>query len=245
MKLRVFRSLKDASTTRLTTTSGFDGIVATMKEKISLNTTCSSNQHQRWICQLHPKNALEAAIMLDRLRSHHVEDNAAPPPDMIVFHHSTMSSQEDSLPFLREMLPLGAQFLEDHNGRIAKNYGRLNAHGRPLNGHVVGICHHFSNHSVPDLAVLLDVFLPTRLALSASNMFREEATAAYDDDALEAVVQNTDLLYGGDLEDKNNGIWTEVWKAQRQDGAKETYAICNNEEEVELLRQSYSHFLEE
>jgi hypothetical protein len=74
-------------------------------------------------------------------------------PDMIAFQ-TAFHSDEDSLSYLREILPVSAHFLEAHP-TIAESYGRRNAHGNPFNDHVVGICHHFPNHNITDLTLLL------------------------------------------------------------------------------------------
>lgn len=245
MKLRVFRSLNEASRraksgTRLAKTSGFDGIVATANGEIPGSETAET-RNQRWICQFYPKNASAAMKQLDQMKIHNIGGSASL-PDMIVFHHSTLSLPQESLPLLRELLPMSASFLESHKGKIAGKYGRLNAHGQPLNDHVIGICHHFPTHNVLDLAILLDFFLPTRLALSASN-FRD-ASNLYDDVELEAVVHNSDVVYGDLQETNNSQVCEEVWKAQQQDGAMETYAICHEDEEALRLRQHYDKFLQ-
>mmetsp|Transcript_10543 Transcript_10543/g.22337 ORF Transcript_10543/g.22337 Transcript_10543/m.22337 type:complete len:315 (+) Transcript_10543:85-1029(+) len=137
-----------------------------------------------WIIQHHTQNnnVTDSANVLEnlsRLPKHQL-------PEFIIFHHnnpSTAAQQqqqqqhassssssptttiESSLAYLREMLPLGAQFLEDHP-TVGSACRRKNAHGKLLNDHVLGICHLFPHHSIAELAVILDVFLPTRLAIS-------------------------------------------------------------------------------
>jgi hypothetical protein len=225
MKLRVFDSLK-----RIATTDG--RVVRGLPNKAAL----SHHPPPRWIWELEPTNASEASRALDQLSSSLEKHQNA--PDMIVFQ-TMFHSVEDSLSYLREILPVSAHFLEAHP-TIAESYGRRNAHGNPFNDHVVGICHHFPNHNITDLTLLLDVFLPTRLALSSSNLVE---VASCSDDDLETLVQNTDLIYHED--DNQYGIWNQVWKAHQQDRCHETYAICDDVEEIRRLRRLYAEFQNE
>ena len=223
--------------------NGFDGLTVTSTVE-SLKDYPPGEFDSRWICEFHPKDSWHAGKFLESL----AETTETSIPDMIVFHNdsigrNTTSSLEDSLGFLREILPLSAQFLEEFrksNG-IGTKYGRLNAHGKPLDDHVIGICHHFPNHSTSDLAVLLDVFLPTRLALSPLCLLSQKGT--FDADEWEAAVQNTDVLL---LDDENSEkvpnydrLMTDVWNAQELDGADETYAICRTEQEAINLQKLY------
>lgn len=90
------------------------------------------------------------------------------------------------------------------------------------------------------MAEVLDVFLPTRLALG-----RQEQYQTTDD--LEAVVQNTDLLY---IQQESN-MWESVWNAQELDGAQESYAViaATRKEETDrlakLVRERFRLFMKE
>jgi hypothetical protein len=109
---------------------------------------------------------------------------------------------------------------------------------------VIGACHHFPHQQVPQLAELLDVYLPTRLALSSQHDLAPSATPDYD---LEAVVQNTDVLFIDDSEDESSLLtWDEVWRAQQLDGAKETYVVCQppDDEGDQLAKRIRRRFLE-
>jgi hypothetical protein len=52
---------------------------------------------------------------------------------------------------------------------IGSRHGKLNAHGKPLNHHVLGICH-MLRLDVPPVAEALDIYSPTRLALTTGNL---------------------------------------------------------------------------
>jgi len=169
-------------------------------------------------------------------------------PELIVVHnrhqHSTHASIDGSLSYLREILPLGAQFCEAHP-TIGSKYHRLNAHGRPLNDHVVGICHSFPHHSIAELAMILDVFLPTRLAISPQNMVNTNKSVDWNDihrdDDLEAVVNNTDMLSLEGANDQGfDTLAKHVWGAQEQDGAQNAFAICSTNEEAKLLESLFA-----
>ncbi len=177
-------------------------------------------------------------------------------PEFVVFHnhHSIHSnaSTDDTLSFLREILPIGAQFCEDHPTIGGSNYKRLNAHSKPLNDHVVGICHSFPNHSIAELAIILDVFLPTRLALSPDTIIKtHETNKVYlshyeheDDDDWEAVVQNTDMLLFGSEDFPSpdfHFLAKHVWKAQKQDGVQNSFAICDKEKDAEELNALFDN----
>lgn len=153
-------------------------------------------------------------------------------PDMIVFHApSQLNDVDKTLSYLRGVLPLTAKFLESHP-TIGSAYGRLNAHGNALNDHVIGACHHFPCFAIPQLADLLDVYLPTRLALSSQQPLSPPSEMpSY---MLEAVVQNTDMVFVDVDQPMNTLLWNEAWKAQQLDGAQETY-VCIPEMETDQL----------
>jgi hypothetical protein len=84
------------------------------------------------------------------------------------------------------------------------------------------------------------MFLLALLALSSSNLVE---VASCSDDDMETLVQNTDLIYHED--DNQYGIWNQVWKAHQQDRCHETYAICDDVEEIRRLRRLYAEFQNE
>jgi len=163
---------------------------------------------------------------------------------------------ESMLAYLREVLPACAKCLEQHPTMANfDSYGRTNAHGKPLDTHVAGICHYFPHQSISDLATLLDVYLPLRLALSPSNFHHHqkkkkknnEGSSIENDDDWEAVMVNTDLILHDVTTSENNGSsleelsnrWKEIWNLQAVDQCKETYAVCRTESDIVHLQKLY------
>jgi hypothetical protein len=140
MKLRVFHSLK-----RIATTDG--SVVQGQPNKAA----SSHHPPRRWICELEPTNASKASGVLDQLSSLLEKHQNA--PNMIVFQ-TAFHSIDDSFSYLREILPVSAHLLEAYP-TIAESYGRQNAHDNPFNDHAVGTYHHFPNHNITDLTLLL------------------------------------------------------------------------------------------
>lgn len=222
MNLLLFRSLlaRDqrlmSQIASLATRSEFDGVSVNFSNEQLTSTldtvlrACNDHSY-RFLCELTPQSSSDAGRMLDTLSSRLSKGNSL---DLVVLNAPESYDLEDTLSYLREVLPLTAQFLESHP-TVGGTYGRVNAHGNLLNNHVVGACHRLP-FDIPQLAQLLDVFLPTRLALG-----REHVLNDVPPDDLEAVVQNTDLLCIHD--DAHQALWDEVWLAQRLDEAEETY----------------------
>ena len=243
MNLRIFHTIKkQAGTPKMLLPSCFHGI-ASHPESLPALAECSE---LTWICQFNPQNAMEAAKMLETLSNLPTEKL----PEFVVFdnHPSIHTSTDNTLSFLRDVLPLGAQFCEDHP-TVGANYQRLNAHGKPLNDHVVGICHSFPHHSIAELAIVLDVLLPTRLVLSPqtmANTMKEKSAnidwdGTIDEDDWEAVVQNTDMLAFNGLDSSKDfdELAKHVWKAQEQDGAQNAHVICNTAQEANELERMF------
>eukprot|EP00980_Cylindrotheca_fusiformis_P000681 scaffold167_cov110-Cylindrotheca_fusiformis.AAC.9 len=93
---------------------------------------------------------------------------------------------DDGIEYLTQLLPLAAQFMEVHP-TIGKSKGEMNAHGKPLDTHVVGVCHRLQslptisresdNTGLTDASMkmlsyfceILDVLPPTRLSWDFPN----------------------------------------------------------------------------
>ncbi len=242
MNLRVFQSIKQqTSSLKAKLPPCFHGIAVP---------AYPDGDQIKWVCELQTHNVKEATNMLEALS----RLPTGKLPEFVVFHnHPSMhsyASTDDTLSYLRDILPIGAQFCEDHPTIGGSNYKRLNAHGKPLNDNVVGICHSFPHHSIAELAIILDVFLPTRLALSPDTVIKTlETNKDYlsdgeyeDDDDWEAVVQNTDMLILGGGDNSSPGFNTlvqHVWKAQEQDGVQNSFAICDKEKCADELHMLF------
>lgn len=232
--------------------SNFDGVSVNIHQSNNVDDAnvlfdkvlrACDNHSLRLMFELNTATFSEAGRLLDKLST----SLATNPnnPDLVIFRApSGGTGIEATLRYLRDVLPLTAQFLESHP-TIGSSYGRLNSHGNALNNHVIGACHHFPHQQVPQLAGLLDVYLPTRLALSSQHELMSAATPKHD---LEAVVQNTDVLFIDESEDDKSAwlLSDEVWRAQQLDGAKETYAVCQplDDEGHQLAERIRRRFLD-
>jgi hypothetical protein len=246
MRLAVFRSLACSSSTILKrcileSQPSFDGValgLSQLESAPSLLDACAE-QSLRVICEMQASNTLQAMEGLDRLAALITEHESSSLIETAVLQ-STEVKPPELLQHFRAVLPASARFLERHPS-LGNAHGKLNAHGKPVSRHVYGICHQLSA-DVAQLADLLDVYLPTRLALTAHNLGSShdecaphEVSAAQLpsahggglDDDLEAVVLATDVLYAqpGD-EHSLSSVFEEVWCAQQLEGAHECYAVC-------------------
>lgn len=215
---------------------------AKLTETFSSRKRRTNHHNNDWIYHLQVSNTSQATENLEEFRVHlsrtvtTTKKNKMIPPKMIVVEHTSLTTVETALEYLREVLPVGAQLVEQHpeiGGRAS--YGRRNAHGKPLDHHVAGICYAFppSQFQLAELAHILDVYLPTRLALDVNrsilNQTPDPNTPEWKthQDQLEAVVENTDVLMIGHTTSSHHHLWSMVWEAQQRDGCQETYAILS------------------
>ena len=173
-----------------------------------------------------------------------------PAPKLILLQppRTAFPSTKAALAYLRQVLPASAHCLQRYT-TIGGAYGRTNGHGKPLDTHVAGVCHYFANTSLAELATLLDVYLPLRLALGASNFTDACPTANNtqeedddDDHHWEAVMENTDLILCDSSSSKSAAVaerWTQIWELQRADKCRETYAVCSTEQDALELRNHF------
>ena len=252
MKLRVFRSLVSSQrcpaslAKQLRAQQVFDGCeisLAQLQAAPSLLHACSKND-MRVLVRLEPRDELDAEVQLEQLGS--MLSNSGHEADVLELVNIIAPDHmplQDTLDYLRHLQPLWSTFLELHP-YIGSRHGKLNAHGNPLNAHVLGINHCLSG-GVPSLAECLDIYTPTRLALRSSNLVgapNDSTTGASSASALpvdvseglseelESIVAASDLLYASpDDLTRMAGIlpwWDEVWSAQQLDGAAEVYVAC-------------------
>ena len=139
---------------------------------IRISRSKTNKGNQAWISYL-PAQDVDSATKSLQNFSRRISQTARglPVPRMIILENRHTKSVEESLDYLREILPIGAEILEQHPRIACGDYfGRTNVHGNPLDTHVAGICHSLPQHSISELATLLDVYLPTRLAIGPSNL---------------------------------------------------------------------------
>ena len=146
-------------------------------------------------------------------------------------------------------MPQGAFFLERHPG-VGRSNGKLNAHGNPLPPHIAGVCHELGPGSLSELHEALDTYAPTRIALSFASIFESSgpgvlpappSSEGHLSDEWDTVIQGTDIVYasaseGAGVFNKQGcspskdlaqiWFWNQVWRAQKLEGAVETYFTC-------------------
>ena len=197
----------------------------------------------RVVCRLSVTDADDTGRQLDLLANHLARQHARVDLVIVEAPHEGLT---DVVQHLVDVSPAVVSFLESHPSVVSETR-RLNAHGNPLQDHVSGLCHAFSG-SVASLADILDVLPPTRLSLSAHNMWTlpecdadardesiEQATAplAVDSDVggwideLDAVLLGTDHLYASATDPAAvSSYWEEVWSALQLEGGQEAIVTC-------------------
>ena len=187
--------------------SGLTSSPAVLDECFDLN--------MRAICRLEAiADVSDAEAQLDKLSSLlSSRPDAASVVELVVLVAPHSSGLEDTLSYLHNIQPFWSEFLEAHQ-TIGSRHGKRNAHGNPLNHHVLGVCHRLSQGTT-ELAEIVDIYSPTRLALTADNL---AASLRHSDDSpdsgrasttgptlpttfdglgdeLDAVLEVSDLLY--------------------------------------------------
>ena len=160
---------------------------------------------------------------------------AHPLPIELIDMRAPSHCRHKTLQHLREVLPLGAEFLERHPN-IGSSHSKRNALGGPLGRHLIGVCHSVERGTLGDLATILDVFpFSARLTLCETNLAAGAAIGtsdeALDEYLIEALVLGTDMMHFETtraVRDAPSAILEAVWQAQAADGASETYALCGD-----------------
>uniref|UniRef100_A0A7R9WQ26 Uncharacterized protein n=1 Tax=Craspedostauros australis TaxID=1486917 RepID=A0A7R9WQ26_9STRA len=121
-------------------------------------------------------------------------------------------------------LPFGARFLEDHRS-VGNFQGQCNAHGNPLDRHVVGVCHAFDDVCIATICAIVDLVPPVRLSVPRI------AISLVDAMQWEAMIQNVDHVRLEDVNaacadwssrDEHRYVHEEVWAWQRGMQLKES-----------------------
>ena len=237
MQLRVFRSLVGSrscpaaiAAAAATRDCQFTGLEVTLPQLSSTVLDACAEQQLRVICRLEPSDATEAGALLEDLSSR-IQKNPHTCLELVVMSTPPMDFSQ-TLDYFHEVQPLAGAFLEA-NPAVGSSHGKVNAHGNPLSHHVLGVCHILGGAGVPRLAELLDVYSPTRMALTASNLAAAaagesgESCESSEDlsstpqpppvgtcglsEELEAVVHSADVLYAEVGDDVRAGaVWDEV-----------------------------------
>lgn len=163
------------------------------------------------LCRVMPKDVDDSFRIFDALSSElsRMEANAVGEALRLIVLEEPMTANTNKLEYLFDALPLAAKFMETHP-TIGQSKGELNAHGNPLDDHVLGVCHRLRFPQPPAIADeppvssskrgalleeilgILDVLPPTRLSLDA------RTTLQLDND-----MQNE--LSGSDINNSTNG----------------------------------------
>mmetsp|Transcript_7592 Transcript_7592/g.16144 ORF Transcript_7592/g.16144 Transcript_7592/m.16144 type:complete len:291 (-) Transcript_7592:184-1056(-) len=151
---------------------------------------------------------------------------------------------EAVLTYLRNVLPISAQFLEI-NESIGRSHGILNAHGNPVDSHLLGVCQNLAGSlDMDSLPLVLDVLPPTRLSLDFSWL----ANANETDGSLEIIMEGTDHIYSSsqDMEflDESFCLWKNLWEQRRRSGAQEFYTtlVGRSSDCMEYAKLLHEHF---
>ena len=224
----------------------FQGIdVDSSQVNQSLLELCVS-QNLQLLCRIRPQNITDASQRLEYLSSqlttaacHDDAHKVAKVMSLVVMEQPTASSSTASssscsmhdtaytLSYLSHVLPMAAQFLEAHP-TIGQAKGERNAHGNPLNTHVMGVCHRLLEND--DIALetfgskrqlleryleILDVLPPTRLSwnVAASQIPKNsnpnnQTDSNFDDDEYETRMDMEPLIQSVDHFDLSN-YWSE------------------------------------
>jgi len=149
---------------------------------------------------------------------------------------SRTGNARDAGGYLYRVLPLAAEFLERHPW-VGGSHGVLNAHGRPLNNHVLGVCQSLRRRGcdgdrgvavaaatdVDFLADVVDLLPPTNLSLDARDFSSVEDNELLGGDSFASVLHHTEHVTV-DGPDQMPRILERLWGAKARLGARETYA---------------------
>ncbi|CAJ1933392.1 unnamed protein product [Cylindrotheca closterium] len=226
---------------------------------------CSSLNVQV-LCKLTPNDTDDAFRQLDdlSLKLSKVEEKIVGDVVRLVVVEEPLVDvvSTTTLDYLSDVLPVAAQFMETHP-TIGKLKGERNAHGNPLDNHVLGVCHRLHQRSVSQNELLcsngsetlqhimdiLDVFPPTRLSLDTyiSSILetavhgKKEEMNAWD---LEPLIQGIDHFecegwMNPRDNDRQDSFHEQVWNWQKEVKVNETYASCSAAATAELLRDYF------
>lgn len=179
MKLRLFRSLVGQASSRRSVGAPhfakyFDGIEVSLEQLMSnpaMLDECAERD-LRMVCRCQPiADAYDAEAQLDRLSSQLSSRSAeaAGALELVVLTAPAGAQLDEALGHLRDIQPFWSQFLEAHK-TVGSRHGKRNAHGKPLNHHVLGVCQRLDFTAAGELAELVEILTPTRVALTTRNL---------------------------------------------------------------------------
>jgi hypothetical protein len=214
------------------------------------------------LCRVIPEDTDDACRRMDQLSSHLMKASAnaaaADTVRLVIIQQPVAPSSDDTaIQYLSQVLPMAAQFMEAHP-TIGRSKGELNAHGKPLDIHVLGVCHRLqsmpletkaSNDMLRFFSSILDILPPTRLSWNIHDegvfKYRIDDRRSLD---IEPLIQSVDhfdfstlsdetkLLQGNDSDEV---FHRQVWKWQRGVQVHETYASCHDLATAKILHTSF------
>lgn len=168
---------------------------------------------------------------------------------------ATLKNNPSIIDYLSDILPVAAQFMETHP-TIGQSKGERNAHGNPIDNHVLGVCHRLSllqrledNNAEPNsnddrllqqILDILDVLPPTRLSLDESSLKILETSIlnngkgngdAWDIEPLIQGIDHFDISRwkpSDTVNHETHGLYRQVWQWQKEVRVKETYVSCDD-----------------
>lgn len=252
MKLRLFRSLVALPRLpRVPSLLGnhFDGLEVSLPQLEATPTLLDecAESSLRMICRLEPlADADDAESQLHRLSSRLSSRPAEAAAALELVVMAAPSKDLDAaLSYLRDIQPFWSEFLEAHT-TVGSRHGKKNAHGKPLNNHVLGVCQQM-DLGAAEIADVVEILTPTRVALTSRNLAASlhsepllASATRYGSlptcfeglsDELESVLETSDLLFVDPSEAEPqhaplHALWDEAWAAQQLSGAGEVYASC-------------------
>jgi hypothetical protein len=211
--------------------------------------TCTSH-NVRVIVNMYPVDVDDVGRIIDQLSTQlSKSSNNKEAIDLVVIHQPQSSNDDDVMSYLYQVLPLAAQFLEEYPS-IGRAKGDRNAHGSPLDTHVLGACHRLNAPTLDNLSEIVDILPPTRLSLNCSNaelLCKNISSKDLSGMHMEALVQAVDHFEFSNLVDSNirgreaeiSTFYEHVWKWQQEVENQETYASCYDSETAQKLHSKF------
>lgn len=151
-----------------------------------------SHEGLRLVCQMEPSDQTDAGRQLDWLSTRLAAARSVSLDLVLMDAPPALDSVSETTSYLYNVLPLAAQFLEAHPA-VGRSCGLRNAHGKPLDTHVVGVCQKLTG-SLSFVAEVVDVLPPTRLTLDGNESI-DGSDISGKDDSISLVLDSCDHLY--------------------------------------------------
>lgn len=198
--------------------SPFQGIELCSSQIDETTLSLCRSHNLQVICRIIPDDRDDACRRLEQLSTHLMKScttttdsaDVIPVVRLVILDQPFAAiSDDDGIQYLSHVLPMAAQFMESHP-TIGRSKGELNAHGKPLDTHVLGVCHRLQTSGLEQVASgsaeassemlqyfcnILDVLPPTRLSWNFQNegAFRIDEPLPLDKEPLIQCVDHFDF----------------------------------------------------